>query len=470
MGLYHIFLVLFALLFTQLCESRLTHETFKNAFKNNPSNSNVDNDDGTIWAVLVAGSKSYKNYRHQADICHAYQILKRGGLSDENIIVFMYDDIAYDQQNPRQGTIINNPNGQDVYQGVPKDYTGENLTANNLLNAILGDQTAITGGTEKVVNSGPNDRIFIYYADHGGPGILSMPNGDDIYAQDFISTLEKKYQMGTYKTMVVYVEACESGSIFDGLLSNGMNIYVTTAANPSESSYSTYCPGDSGVPSEFQTCLGDLYSVSWMEDSDMHDSRSETLANQYQVVKERTAEGGSRASHVMQYGDNELGGDPLSLYIGSSSPNSFINIDKNNDTLHNTRSYVDQHEADIIYLKQKVLRAPKGSMEREEAQKKLEATLTHRAHIDSTFQMMGKALFGDQKGHDMIKTVRSAGKPIVDDWDCFKNLVGTYKTHCGQLSTYGKKHMRAFANMCNAGVQQAQLAKVLSQVCVNKLN
>lgn len=41
------------------------------------------------------------------------------------------------------------------------------------MNAILGDKTAITGGTGKVVNSGPNDRIFIYYADHGGPGILS---------------------------------------------------------------------------------------------------------------------------------------------------------------------------------------------------------------------------------------------------------------------------------------------------------
>ena len=59
------FLVLFALVFTQHSESRLTQETFKNAFKNSPSNSNVDNDDGTIWAVLVAGSKHYENYRHQ---------------------------------------------------------------------------------------------------------------------------------------------------------------------------------------------------------------------------------------------------------------------------------------------------------------------------------------------------------------------------------------------------------------------
>jgi legumain len=56
----------------------------------------------------------------QADVCHAYQILKRGGLKDENIVVFMYDDIANNPVNPRPGIIINHPEGSDVYAGVPK--------------------------------------------------------------------------------------------------------------------------------------------------------------------------------------------------------------------------------------------------------------------------------------------------------------------------------------------------------------
>lgn len=56
----------------------------------------------------------------QADICHAYQILKNGGLKDENIVVFMYDDIANNEENPRPGIIINSPDGDDVYHGVPK--------------------------------------------------------------------------------------------------------------------------------------------------------------------------------------------------------------------------------------------------------------------------------------------------------------------------------------------------------------
>jgi legumain len=75
---------------------------------------------GVRWAVLLAGSAGYGNYRHQADVCHAYQILKKGGLKDENIIVFMYDDIAHNPENPYPGTIINHPEGSDVYHGVPK--------------------------------------------------------------------------------------------------------------------------------------------------------------------------------------------------------------------------------------------------------------------------------------------------------------------------------------------------------------
>ena len=27
------------------------------------------------WALLVAGSSGFVNYRHQADVCHAYHLL-----------------------------------------------------------------------------------------------------------------------------------------------------------------------------------------------------------------------------------------------------------------------------------------------------------------------------------------------------------------------------------------------------------
>lgn len=53
-----------------------------------------------------------------------------------------------------------------------QDYTGDDATVGNLFAVILGDKTAIKGGSGKVVDSGPNDHIFIFYSDHGGPGVL----------------------------------------------------------------------------------------------------------------------------------------------------------------------------------------------------------------------------------------------------------------------------------------------------------
>lgn len=53
-----------------------------------------------------------------------------------------------------------------------QDYTGSNVTAANFYAVLLGDQKAVKGGSGKVIASKPNDHIFVYYADHGGPGVL----------------------------------------------------------------------------------------------------------------------------------------------------------------------------------------------------------------------------------------------------------------------------------------------------------
>lgn len=53
-----------------------------------------------------------------------------------------------------------------------QDYIGEDVTVDNFFAVLLGNKTAVKGGSGKVVNSSPNDHIFIYYSDHGGPGVL----------------------------------------------------------------------------------------------------------------------------------------------------------------------------------------------------------------------------------------------------------------------------------------------------------
>ena len=64
---------------------------------------------GDHWAVLVAGSNTYGNYRHQSDVCHAYQVAKAAGMPESNIIVLAYDDIAHNPENPYPGKMFNKP-------------------------------------------------------------------------------------------------------------------------------------------------------------------------------------------------------------------------------------------------------------------------------------------------------------------------------------------------------------------------
>ena len=109
------------------------------------------------YAVLVAGSNTYINYRHQADVFHHYQILIDRGFMPENIITFAYDDIAYNPKNPLEGKIYNSPNGKDVYSGVIIDYIENDVTPENFIAAITGDEMSVNvndpRSTAKVLTS-----------------------------------------------------------------------------------------------------------------------------------------------------------------------------------------------------------------------------------------------------------------------------------------------------------------------------
>ncbi|XP_013637860.1 PREDICTED: vacuolar-processing enzyme delta-isozyme isoform X2 [Brassica oleracea var. oleracea] len=431
--------------------------------------SSEDGAKGTRWAVLIAGSSYYYNYRHQADICHAYQVLRKGGLKDENIIVFMYDDIAFNPENPRPGVIINRPDGGDVYEGVPKDYTEEAVNVKNFYNVILGNESGITGGSGKVVKSGPNDSIFIYYADHGAPGLLSMPDGEDIHAKDFIKVLEKMHKLKRYKKMVIYVEACESGSMFEGILKTSLNILAVTASNATESSFGIYCPGEyPPPPPEYNgVCLGDTFSVSWLEDSELHDMSKETLKQQYQAVKRRTgpdAEPGT-SSHVSRFGSKALLKDYLVSYIGTNPQNeNFTSAGFTASPISNSSS-VNTRDIPLLYLKSKIRRSPMESPERQALQKKLFEEMNHRRQIDQNIVEILKLSLKQTNVLNLLISTRTTGQPLVDDWDCFKTLVNSFKNHCGATMDYGLKYTGALANICNMGVDVKQTVSAIEHAC-----
>jgi len=131
---------------------------------------------------------------------------------------------------------------------------------------VLRGEEQPNGG--KTLKSKKGDKVFINFSDHGSPGLIAFPS-KPLYATDFIETLKFMHSHDMYSEMVVYIEACESGSMFENLLPEDINIYATTAANSIESSWGYYCYPDDVVGGKHMgTCLGDLYSVIWMENAD----------------------------------------------------------------------------------------------------------------------------------------------------------------------------------------------------------
>ena len=42
---------------------------------------------------------------------------------------------------------------------------------------------------------------------------------------------------------------------------------------------------------------------------------------------------------------------------------------------------------------------------------------------------------------------------------------GIFETHCGILATYGRKHVRGIANICNAGITSDKMDAMSAQAC-----
>ena len=87
----------------------------------------ISKEKGKNYAVLVAGSNNYINYRHQADVFHLYHILLEKGFEKENIIVFAYDDIVNNTKNPFKGKVFNAQTGKNYYENVIIDYKTDNV-------------------------------------------------------------------------------------------------------------------------------------------------------------------------------------------------------------------------------------------------------------------------------------------------------------------------------------------------------
>ena len=348
------------------------------------------------WAVLVAGSRGWDNYRHQADVCHAFHLLLKRGVPEENIVVMMFDDIAYNTLNPDQGEIVNKPNGTNLYLGVPKDYTGENVSPPVFLSVLQGDKNGVKGrGSGKVVESGPEDHVFVYFADHGASGLVAFPSA----YLDAVTLSRNLLDMATkrrFAKMLFYLESCESGSMFEGLLTAHTNILAVTASNSTSPSFAAY------YDERLNTFLADEFSVAWMEETEVR-GNTESILEEVEAVAKMI----EKYSKPGIYGDLDLEVDRVGDFQGEEG------VIKEREMTRETETVVSYHVP--LFIRQKAALA-------EELHKLMEG----RALVEEvTRELLVRVRGGVKDGDGVVEGVR--------DWDCFLRAVRHYHTRCFNL-------------------------------------
>ncbi|KER20206.1 hypothetical protein T265_15375, partial [Opisthorchis viverrini] len=141
-------------------------------------------------------------------------------------------------------------------------------------------------------NSGPNDNVFIFFSGYGGASHINFPE-EYMYAVELNDTLAYMHSKKKFNKLVLYVEACYSGSMFEDVLPSNMGIYATTSAKANEKSWAIFCKDP-----KIDVCLADEYSYAWLIDSEQNDIKELTLEEQYEHVKWKMV-----LSNVMKYGE-----------------------------------------------------------------------------------------------------------------------------------------------------------------------
>lgn len=258
-----------------------------------------------------------------------------------------------------------------------------------------------------------------------------------------------------------------------------INAFATTAANGVEASWGTYCPPSDQVNGkELGTCLGDLYSVNWMEDSDLTDLSGESLTDQFKLVRKAT-----NRSHVHQFGSKtvskEIVGNFQSNYDHGDSKaavqdgaNQVSAPASGSPPTLKASSAVDAHDIELVLAFYKYLRASPGPDRRALADT-LVKQIRARESDDVLFEKI-RALYEERMKQPLLQNRE------LEDFECHDQVLRIFEKQCAQGSSrrhsgdpnigrgftgYSLKYAGVLADLCESPLQVNQIEAILKDAC-----
>lgn len=193
-------------------------------------------------AVIVSSSRFWFNYRHAMNALAIYDIIRKQGIPDSNIVLMLADEIPTNARNPSKNRM--EYSRTSLYsQDTEIDFRGDEVTVENLVKVLLGRHDE---GEMRQLHSDEDSNILIYWTGHGGNQFFKFQDVEEITAQEIARIFKEMHSNKRYKEMLFIADTCQAFTLGDEL-SKVPNVYFVGSSLRGENSYAHHSDATIGL-------------------------------------------------------------------------------------------------------------------------------------------------------------------------------------------------------------------------------
>ncbi|KAL9182851.1 hypothetical protein ACHAXT_004130 [Thalassiosira profunda] len=202
-------------------------------------------------AVIVSSSRYWFNYRHVTNALSVYHLLKRGGMTDDRIVLMLADEIPCNMRNVYRGKIFprgaREGMGDDLMEDAEIDYTGTDVTVDAFLRVLSGRHLPGEEGTAGGRSLPPldeNTNVLVYLTGHGGDNFFKFQDGEELMSHDVASAFSQMYELKRYNEILFISDTCQAFTMADEIQVPG--VFSVGSSLKGENSYASHSDPDVG--------------------------------------------------------------------------------------------------------------------------------------------------------------------------------------------------------------------------------
>ncbi|KAI6230308.1 Legumain [Aphelenchoides fujianensis] len=412
------------------------------------------------------------NLAMMAEQSRLYHQLIERGVKAENIVVIMNEEVVFSEQaNPWPGKLYDNADrSHEWFEGVRVDYSGKDITSTNYIAVLTGHKEELSlvdgsNSTGRVLQTGPNDRLFVFHFGHGEPGRVLLADGY-LYAKDLHEAFERMQTEQKFKELFYVIHACYSGSMFANALSPDGSIYAITSANATEIATFNDCQTVESRNRTYFICFNDVFEQVFFNNTQSENAGTQSLEEQYEFIRDHIISdyAPSQWSHAQQFGSRRVAEEKAAKFEGEQQPaynQQLRSAVASPIVAGNGRM---QGKIGAYFQVQEDLNQAKDPKQIHELQRVLEEFEQERSDVRSKAAAVVRLLIDDPNEQTAVLSARPA---TIDDFGCHRGVLKQMDAKCPQISKgmFVTDFIAVLTQLVNQRVDCGRLVAAVGQVC-----